>query len=104
MTEPAASSTARLTKFSDAISSSPLFWRRRSLVMAAAISGSASASERQVAGVVCVGMVFPLGRSLALLFRLADLIDAPLVASARERRREPQRQDLVGQAPGDDPS
>jgi hypothetical protein len=34
ITLPAASSTARLTKFSEAISSSPRFWRERSSAIA----------------------------------------------------------------------
>jgi hypothetical protein len=47
ITDPAASSTARLTKFSEAMSSRPLFWRWSSSRMAPAISGSVSARERQ---------------------------------------------------------
>ena len=54
-TEPAASSTAWLTKFSEAMSSRPVFWRLTSLAIAAAISGSVSASERQRDG-ASVGM------------------------------------------------
>src|SRR5688500_18432448 len=46
MTEPAASRIAALTKFSDAMSSRPSACRCTSFVMAAAISGSASASGR----------------------------------------------------------
>jgi hypothetical protein len=46
ITEPAASSTARLTKFSDAMSSRPLFCRSTSWLIAAAISGSNSARDR----------------------------------------------------------
>src|SRR3954465_15498381 len=41
-----ASSTASLTKFSDAISSRPSCWRRTSLSIASAIWGSTSASGR----------------------------------------------------------
>jgi hypothetical protein len=44
ITEPCASSTARLTMFSDAISSISCRWRPSSPLIAAAISGSASAS------------------------------------------------------------
>src|SRR5487761_2090153 len=47
MTEPWASSTARLTMFSDAISSISWRWRPSSPLIAAAISGSASASEAE---------------------------------------------------------
>jgi hypothetical protein len=47
MTEPCASSTARLTMFSDAISSISCCWRPSSFLMEAAISGSASASEAE---------------------------------------------------------
>src|SRR5262245_58578156 len=43
-----ASSTASLTKFSEAISSRPSCWRRTSLSMATAISGSLSARERDI--------------------------------------------------------
>src|SRR5262249_43749140 len=48
---PAASSTASLTKFSEAISSRPSCWRRASLSMAAAISGSTSQRGRGKDGV-----------------------------------------------------
>src|SRR5579883_1914498 len=47
-TDPAASSTASLTKFSDAINSSPSCWRRVSLSMAAAICGSTSYKGRDI--------------------------------------------------------
>ena len=49
MTLPVASMTAGLTKFSEAMSSSPSSWRRTSCRMAASISGSTSASERALA-------------------------------------------------------
>src|SRR5262245_9454521 len=89
---------ARLTKFSDAISSRPWFCRRSSLLIAAAISGSVSASVRQITG-------HPRGRrapeassrSCARL-GVADLIDPPLMPAALERRVQPERDDLVGQA------
>ena len=45
ITDPEASSTARLTKFSEAISSRPSVWRFVSWAIAAAISGSAWARE-----------------------------------------------------------
>src|SRR6202163_400477 len=45
MTEPCASSTARLTMFSDAISSISCCWRPSSLRIASAISGSACSRE-----------------------------------------------------------
>src|SRR5438128_2336388 len=35
---------------------------------------------------------------------LRDLVDPALMPSAVERRREPEREDLVGQAEGDDPA
>jgi hypothetical protein len=44
-TEPCASSTARLTRFSEAISSISSRWRPSSSRIASAISGSVSASE-----------------------------------------------------------
>ena len=49
---PAASSTAWLTKFSEAISSRPDDWRVRSLAIAAAISGSTSLSRAGIEAVV----------------------------------------------------
>jgi hypothetical protein len=69
-TDPAASSTARLTKFSDAINSRPLFWRSTSFLTAPATSGSVSASVRHIGSlVVSVAIVFLLvepGRAPAL--------------------------------------
>src|SRR5258708_30551133 len=86
MTEPAACSTAWLTKFSEAISSRPAFWRCSSLPMAPAISGSVAASGRQREGVSTA------------TFDLHDLVHAPLVASAFERRPPPARADLFRQS------
>src|SRR5258708_29357994 len=90
MTEPAACSTAWLTKFSEAISSRPAFWRCSSLPMAPAISGSVAASVRQREG------------GSTATFDLHDLVHAPQVASAFERRRQPEREDLFRQSEADD--
>jgi hypothetical protein len=60
-TVPAASSTARLTKFSDAISSRPEFWRATSRWMVAKISGSVSARVREKAARAAVDVVDMLG-------------------------------------------
>src|SRR6185295_11657684 len=118
MTDPAASSTARLTKFSEAISSRPLFWRWSSSRIAPAISGSVSARVRHKGSWVFVsvaistfspGAMRARSRTGTLLglpafFRLADLIDPALVASARERRLQPDLEDLVRQTRPDDAS
>src|SRR5262245_53598068 len=52
MTEPTASRMALLTKFSEAISSSPSAWRRASFLIAFAMSGSLSTRERCINGEV----------------------------------------------------
>src|SRR5262249_18611997 len=105
MTEPPASSTAQLTKFSDAISSSPLFWRCRSSEIAFAISGSASASVRQ-SGIFVSVAIKSCRRPVALraLLLFLDLIEPPLVASTLEGGLQPQLENLVGEPERDDAS
>src|SRR5262245_47656486 len=96
MTEPAASMTARLTKFSDAISSRPLFCRFTSLRIAVAISGSVSASVRHSGIVVSVAIcVFARLKPSLLPFLFADLIEPALVPPALEFRLQPEIQNLV---------
>jgi hypothetical protein len=56
-TDPAASRTAWLTKFSEAMSSRPLFCRWTSFEIALAMSGSVSRSERQRVGASVLGML-----------------------------------------------
>src|SRR5574340_740482 len=89
MTDPAAASTAWLTKFSEAISSRPEFCRWISLRIAPSISGSVSASVRQRVGDWAGAAMY------LCLLNLGDLVDAPLVAASLERRLEPQLQDFV---------
>src|SRR3954469_5141307 len=86
---------ARLTKFSDAMSSRPDDWRFTSSRIAFAMSGSVSSSARQ-----CAAIRFDIALSL---LRRGDLIDAFLVTSAFERGLQPQRQNFVGEPEGDDP-
>src|SRR3954469_10855310 len=97
MTEPAACSTAWLTKFSDAISSRPEFCRCCSFRIASAMSGSVAISVRQREGVSVVDIS---GAS----FNLGDLIDAALVAAALEGRAQPQRDNFIRQSEGHDPA
>ena len=107
--------TARLTKFSDAISSRPVFCRCCSSRMAPAISGSVSARVRQRGWTeVELGMALtmsrPVGRrtgepvtsNLFAFFERGYLIDAALMASALECCRQPQADNLVCQAAADD--
>src|SRR4030095_9528508 len=106
-TEPAASRTAWLTKFSDAISSRPLFWRCSSSEIAAATSGSVSASDRQRVGTSVLGIVSSSDRVAVLPlrklpFQLHDLFDSALMTAAVERRREPDLGDFVRHRDRDD--
>ena len=80
--------------------------------MAAAISGSVAASVRQREGVsvvVASTSVVAVGRAqcatltgAAVPFDFGDLIDAALVPAALEGGAEPERDDFVGEAEGDD--
>src|SRR6476661_7220222 len=103
MTDPAASSTAWLTKFSEAISSRPLFWRWRSSRIAAAISGSDSVSVRHRRGVSVFVVMMSLskvdgvsGAGPLRTFNLGNLFDPALMPAAGECRLQPEGQDLVG--------
>src|SRR5437762_9086763 len=91
---------ARLTKFSDAISSMPLFCRWRSFRIASATSGSVSARVRSMALVISVVMS---PSPSASPFRRRNLIEPTLMASTFECRFKPHFQDFVGQSECDDP-
>src|SRR6186713_3022411 len=84
------------------MSFSELRWSASSARMAPATAGSTAPMTSSALRYAAVAA--PVSSTSALLFDVADLLDAPLVASALEGRRQPQAQDLVGEPAGDDPS
>src|SRR5262249_40522132 len=103
-TDPAASSTARLTKFSEAISSSPRFCRSISFRITSARSGSVSESVRRLRSrLVLVDMSWlssPRLGAKRVGFRLSNLVDPALMTPPGEGSLQPQVEDLVGERGG----
>src|SRR5438270_6332384 len=96
-----ASRTASLTKFSEAISSSPSCWRRTSLSMAVAICGSTSASGCDIhlefiASVPISSFRLSYERRLMIAPDLLNFVDPALVPPSLEARGQKLGNDRLG--------